>query len=445
MGLCDAFSSPHVKGYSLILMIEMNICYHYGEVYWKTACLTVNAGLLGDEQSGTDYGAVAKAIGDMRGLVLPPNINLSDKGFTPFEAENKILFGLKPIANIGTDTLDEIIENRPFNSFGDFYERMIKSGKISDGKALTLIKSGCFDVFQPDRKQLMLDFVRINTPKKLKLTTVQLDFLSDHIDKIKFEKEYNIWLFRKAVFSRNKIPMNKEIEKEFINKYSMDVSYSFENGVLLVDEKSFDKLFKKVIEPLKKWLNEPETIDLYNKLKMMEFWKDNCMGTIESWEMESNLFYSKNHELELMPLKNYFDLANFNELSNEPIVIKYNNYKNRKIPQYKIEVIAGTVVDKIKQKNLISILTPNSGVVTLRIPKDLYAHYDQKVVRIDGKNKTVLDDSWFKRGTHLICVGFRRESEFILRKNGSQFSSFLMRVNGYNTEKLNIQMDKVAN
>src|SRR5699024_5060648 len=32
-----AFSKPHTAGYTLILMIEMNICLRYGPVFWKTA------------------------------------------------------------------------------------------------------------------------------------------------------------------------------------------------------------------------------------------------------------------------------------------------------------------------------------------------------------------------------------------------------------------------
>lgn len=435
----------HIKGYSLILMIEMNICYRYGSIFWKTACLTVNAGLLGEEQSGTDYGAIAKAIGDMKGLILPPDINLSDKGFTPLERENKILFGLKPISGLGTDTLEAIIENRPYSSFDDFFNKLVSTKKISEAKGVTLIKSGVFDCFEPDRKKLMVEYVRRITPKRTKLTMVQLESMINYIDQEKYKEELEIWSFRKKIFGRNKVLMTKDIEQEFIKNYSAHVSYSFEDGSLKIDEKSFDKYYKAKTETLKEWLNEQTTIDLFNKMKMQEFWRNNCLGNRESWEMETNLFYSKNHEMDFMPLNKYFSIANFEDLPSTPIPVSYKMSRGREIPQYKIDVISGTVVDKNKTKSLISILTQNSGVVTLRIPKGSYAHYDQKVVHIDGKTKTILDDSWFNRGTHLVCVGFRREDEFVLRKTGSQFSHTLMKINGYNNEQIALQLEKVAN
>ncbi|RFP77761.1 hypothetical protein D0N41_22445 [Bacillus subtilis KCTC 1028 = ATCC 6051a] len=91
----------------MILMIEMNICHRYGAIYWKTACLSVNAGMIGETEKGTKYGAIAKAVGDMKGDILNPDINLSNKEFTPLEEENKILFGLKPIAGLGTDAIEK--------------------------------------------------------------------------------------------------------------------------------------------------------------------------------------------------------------------------------------------------------------------------------------------------------------------------------------------------
>ena len=66
-----AFSEPHVAGYSLILLQELNMAYKYTPLYWKVACLSVNAGNISEDVSkGADYGAIAKAIGDMpRGFV----------------------------------------------------------------------------------------------------------------------------------------------------------------------------------------------------------------------------------------------------------------------------------------------------------------------------------------------------------------------------------------
>lgn len=438
-----AFSLPHIAGYTMILMIEMNICYKYGPVFWKTACLSVNAGLIGESTGGTNYGAIAKAVGDMKGDVLPPDINLSNLGFTPLEDEGKILFGLKPISGLGVDAIEAIIQNRPYESFEDFFDRIIEPNLISQAKGVTLIKSGCFDNMNPNRRQLMIEYVRAITPKREKLTMVQFPVVSHLIDKEEYKEELEIYNFRHKIQGRNKVPMNKEIELEFIKKYSDDVAYDFIDGQLSIDEKSWNKFYGKKIERLKDWVTSPEAAEHFNKIKMQEYWKKNCLGTAEFWEMETTLFYSEHHELDFMPINNYFSLADFEELPSEPVIAGYKSYRGRQIPQFQISVIAGTVVDKAKGKSLVYVLTP-SGVVTVRYTKGQFSHYDKKVVRVNGKDKEVLDPSWFERGTKLVLVGFRRGDEFVLRKTGSMYNHTTMKINGYNSEKLYLQMEKVS-
>lgn len=437
-----AFSRPHTAGYTLILMIEMNICFRYGSVYWKTACLSVNAGLIGDREAGTNYGAIAKAVGDMKGYVLNPDINLSENGFVPLEKEGKILFGLKPIPSLGSDAIEAVLKNRPYNSFEDFYEKLVLSNLISDKKVVQLIKAGCFDSFNPNRRQLMIDFVKQITPKRDKLTMVQFPVVAHAIDKNKYSEEIKLHNFRTNCFGRYKVPMNKDLEKEFISNYSdKGIIYDFVDGVLKIDEKSFNKFYQKSIERLKEWVNSSEAIEEFSKVKMREFWRANCMGSVESWEMETVLFYSDKHELDYMPIDKTFDIVTFNELSPEPVITGYKSYRGRPIPQFKIDTIAGTVVEKNKGKRLIYVLTQD-GVVTVKYSKGQFNYYDKKVVRINGKEKEVLDDSWFKRGTKLILVGFRRGESFVLRKTGTIFSHTTIKINGYDSEKLYLQVEK---
>lgn len=438
-----SFSRPHTAAYTLILMIEMNICFRYGSVFWKTACLSVNAGLIGDSEKGTDYGAIAKAVGDMKGIILNPDINISENGFTPLEKENKILFGLKPIPGLGSDVVDAVIENRPYSSFNDFYEKLVVSKIISEKKAVQLIKAGCFDSFEKDRRQLMIDYVKIITPKREKLTMAQFPVVRYIIDEEKYKKELDLYDFRMGCFGRNKIPMNEELEKEFISKYSKEeIEYSFEKGKLVINEKDFNKFYQKSIDPLKDWINTKEALEEFRKVKMREFWRENCMGSIEAWEMETILFYSDKHELDYMPLDRNFNIVNFNDLPAEPVITGYKTYKNRKYPQFKIDTIAGTVVEKIKSKRLVYILTQD-GVVTVRYSKGQYNYYDKKAVGIEGKNKEVLDDSWFKRGSKLILVGFRRGEQFVLRKNGTMYNHTTIKVNGFDNDRLYLQVEKI--
>ena len=71
----------------------------FNPIYWNTACLIVNSGAT-DETAGksTDYGKIAKAIGDIMSSgiqVSLANINKSDFGFKPDVENNQILYGLK--------------------------------------------------------------------------------------------------------------------------------------------------------------------------------------------------------------------------------------------------------------------------------------------------------------------------------------------------------------
>lgn len=451
-----SFSLPHIAGYTMILMQELNLAFRYGVIYWKTACLSVDAGLIGEKETNTDYGAVAKAVGDMKGVVLNPDINLSKQGFTPLEKEGKILFGLKPISGLGKDGLAVIMEKRPFSSFEDFVNRavigkedetledgtVIKDPTLSVAKAVTLIKAGCFDKLDSrDRRTLMINFVQMIVPKREKLTMTNLPHVI-HKAPIHLVNEVKLWEFRNKLFGRNKIPMNKDLEKQFIADFAKDVKHSFESGKLVIDQKSFDKEYKKRVEPLRQWVITPEVAEIFNKKTMREFWAKHCMGSIEQWEMETVVFYSDKHELDFVPLDKYFNVENFFEI--EPgVVERYKKWKGRDIPIFQLSVIAGTVVDKNKDKHIVYIST-QYGVVPVKYTKGSFLHYDKKVVDIDedGK-KEVVDPSWFTRGTKLVIVGRRRNDEFVPKVyKETAYNHTTMKVAAYNANDLRMQMEK---
>jgi DNA polymerase-3 subunit alpha len=455
-----SFSLPHIAGYTMILMQELNLATRYGVIYWKTACLTVNSGLIGEREGNTNYGAVAKAVGDMRGLVLNPDINRSGKGFTPLESEGKILFGLKPISGLGKDALNVIMEKRPFTSLEDFVERAIvgkpdvlddegnlvwRDNTMSEKKGVTVIKSGCFDGLYPDikRRQLMIKYVDLVVKGNAKLTLTNLPSLIEFIPKGKFTEELWVYTFRNKLFGRNKVPMTKEIEKQFMNfaREKKDIKYDFVDGVLVVEQKSFDKIYKKIIEPLRQWVISPEALQAFNRKKKQEFWKENCMGIEEQWEMETVVFYSDKHELDYVPLDKYFDIIDFNELQPDNIV-EWKTYGRKRFPRYELGIIAGTVVDKDKDKHIVYLST-QYGVIPVKYHKGAFLHYDKKIVDVRGEKKEILDESWFKRGTRLVIVGYRRGDEFVPKVyKDTAYEHTTMKILGYNNENVQLQMNK---
>ena len=171
-----AFSEPHVAGYSLILLQELNMAYKYTPLYWKVACLSVNAGNISEDVSkGADYGAIAKAIGDMpRGFVLPPCINQAEMQFIPLADKGKAMYSLNAINGIGDDVAKAIMENRPYLSFADFYQKCVETKLVTTAKVYNLIKAGAFDNLNADRRALMIDYVTRVTDEKTKLTTANI-------------------------------------------------------------------------------------------------------------------------------------------------------------------------------------------------------------------------------------------------------------------------------
>ena len=110
----------------------MYIATNWNPIYWNTACLIVNSGSLEEEDNfdeddegnvvekkerTTDYGKIAKAIGDIisRGIrVSLVDINKSNFSFQPDPDNNEILFGMKALSNVGGPIIEQILANRPY-------------------------------------------------------------------------------------------------------------------------------------------------------------------------------------------------------------------------------------------------------------------------------------------------------------------------------------------
>ena len=125
----------------------MNMAYHFPIIYWNCACLTINASANEDveDNKSTNYGKIAKAIGDMQhhGVKIAlPDINTAKFGFSPDQKNNQIIFGLKGINAVGDDIVQQVITNRPYDSLNDFVQ---KNKDLDTRSVINLIKAGCFD------------------------------------------------------------------------------------------------------------------------------------------------------------------------------------------------------------------------------------------------------------------------------------------------------------
>jgi DNA polymerase III subunit alpha len=434
-----SFSILHTLAYSVIALQELNLNYKFNPLYWQTACLSVNAGSSEDDEDeiledvnddeekknkSTNYGKIATAIGNIqkRGIKVDlPDINKAGFGFTPDLENDSIIFGLKGINGIGDDVVNTIIQNRPYKSFDDFIERMFNTGLIKKSQVIQLIKAGCFDSFG-NRVDIMKKFISLIYEPKNKLTMANFKMLMENN---LIPEEYNICVryfkfkdyISKRVYKtinkpKDKFLMLDQIATPFFNEHFTDESVvGYEQGNLIISENKFKKEYDKKMEAVKKWINSKEALQLLNKKLFMNEWKKYCDGSISKWEMDSLSYYYHEHELAKVNKEKY-GIVNFFELPEDPKVVDTYMWRGRKMNQYEIVRIAGTVLDKNKNKHTITLLTTD-GVVTVKFYAGAFSHYNKQISQNKGEKKEVLEKSWFTRGNKLLISGFRRENQFI--------------------------------
>ena len=414
-----SFNRSHCLAYSLIALQEMNLCFKFPIVFWNCACLITNAG--GNEGS-SDYNKIASAINKMKEFgveVAPPNINKSAYSFTPDIDNNKILYGVKGLQTVGTDLIESIINNRPYISLLDF-ENKVKPKRNS---MIILIKSGAFDIFG-DRRKLMIEYIWRNCDKKNRITLQNMSSMIkykllpiDTNDSVAFAYrvyEFNRYLKVKCKYNGIDYKLDNRAV-EFLDS----IDYDHEN-IYLLDIKTWEKYYKKVMQNIKDWIaeNPKKVLDSLNEAIFMEDWNKSCLGSLSKWEMESICFYYHEHELKNVNYRKY-NLADFSKLSEEPVVERTFKKGDRIIPIYKLCAICGTCIAKDKNKGTVTILT-TSGVVNVKFSKEYFAIYDKQISKklSDGKKK-VVEKSWFNRGNMIMVQGMRRGNEFVSKKYAS--------------------------
>ncbi|MBM7644801.1 DNA polymerase-3 subunit alpha [Scopulibacillus daqui] len=142
------FNRSHAVAYSLIAYRLAYLKAHY-PVAFMTALLS---SVIHHQDKLLDYLFEIKAKGI---TVYPPSVNKSE---APFINEGLgIRFGLNAIKNLGTGSVQEIIEKRngrPYKNLVDFCMR-ISPGKVNRRAIESLIFSGAMDEFGMDRASLI--------------------------------------------------------------------------------------------------------------------------------------------------------------------------------------------------------------------------------------------------------------------------------------------------
>ena len=482
------FNAAHTYSYSMIALQEMNLARFYPIIFWNTANLIVDSGGIQteeveDEDEGldvepeaeedddedeeeweeenevtegekedkkkektktVDYGKVATAIGRFNNYgirVAPPNINDSSYTFTPVVERNEILYGLRGITRLSTSTIKEIMDMRPFDSLEDFLERV----KVNKIQMTNLIKCGAFDeMMQMPREKIMEKYIDMVADKKQRVTLQNMQMLINY-NLIPAEMNFSkkVFLFNKFLKQQKKVEyyqLNDAAINFIADNFSVDI---LRNGTELSVAK-WELIYQKAMDPMRMYIkaHKDELLKALNDALYKEVFNKYALGSISHWEMESVSFYSHEHELE----ESQYLYDDFFKMSEEPEVdYSFIGKDGNEVRVYSLKKIIGTVIDKSKMKNTVTLLTP-SGVVNVKVYKSQYAGFDKQLSErgADGR-KHVKEKSWFSRGSLLMVQGIRRGQDFIPKKRKDSFYPVISKIIGVHDDgTLEFQTERVT-
>lgn len=327
------------------------------------------------------------------------------------------------ITRIGNNLIKEILQNRPFNSMQDFLDKI----KVNKTQMISLIKSGAFDCFYKGNRKAAMDEYLLSiadTKNTVNLRNMMM-LIKYNLLPSEFGQQIKVFNFNKYL-KNNKdgdyYNLDKISFKFFSNNYDTDLlrnTVITEDGVSSkIFQSDWDKIYKKEMDPIRDYLkaNCKEVVNNLNQILLKEVTEKYASGNISKWEMDSLSFYYHEHELQTLR-EDIYEISSFFALPREPkIDYEFSTKDGKKITMYALSKIAGTVIDKNKNKGTVVLLT-KYGVVSVKIWKNQFAVWDKRISEVGPDDKKhVIEESWFKRGTKLIIMGIRRDNDFIPKK-----------------------------
>ncbi len=150
-----AFNKSHAAAYAVVAYQTAWLKYYY-PVEFMAALMT---SVIDNSSKVSEYVATCRRMGIR---LLAPDINESEGVFSV--SGNSIRYGLNAIKSVGKPVIVDVMEERivhgPFSDLSDFIERM--SGKEMNKRTIeNFIKSGSFDSFPANRRQMMMIYGQI--------------------------------------------------------------------------------------------------------------------------------------------------------------------------------------------------------------------------------------------------------------------------------------------
>ena len=450
-----SFSILHTMAYSAIAVQQMNLVHKFPSIYWQTACLSVNAGAVNEEDyynlilenaieipddqdvktnKKNQYGKVASAIGDMRGTieVRQPDINKSKMGFTPDATKNVILYGLKGITKLGDKVILEIILNRPYESLNDFLSKMLTTeGKkvVSKDRVVYLIKAGAFDEIEnKPREHILYDFIKsiadqknnlnLNNFKMLMRNNLVPDFLDEQ------KRCYNFTGYVRKSRHEEYYLLDEISEDYIIENFPEDRIKNITIGNVeykAISSSWWDSVYNGFMDKVRKWIkdNMKELLEKLNEALFKLEYDKYAQGNILDWELEALNFFYSGHPLDNVKIP--LEYVKYSDMREGDIVGQFM-IKGKSYPKYRTQTIVGTVIDKNNVTGVVTLAT-KEDVVDVKCFKQLYSFYSHES---KDENGEIVDENFFIKGTHLAVTGIKRGDMFIPKVyKGSKLKEFV--------------------
>lgn len=456
------FNASHTLAYSLVGLQEMNLAFKNPIIFWNCACLITDSGGAEEEEveeeivdiyepedfteyeyedaedrktkkkkkRASNYDKIATAIGKMRseGIeVAPPDINTSQYTFYPDVDNNKILFGLRGLLNVGEDVIAATIENRPYTSPRDYVNKV----KPKKSSMISLIKAGAFDSMM-DRKLCMAWYLWEVCDKKQRLTLQNMPSLmkfglvpDTSAEFVLARRVYEFNRYLKAITKADTAAYKDYYTLDsraidFIQELGLDEIMTTDNLAWFVKCKDWDKIYQKYMDTFRTWIanDKDKILNDLNSLIFKEEWDKYAKGNLSSWEMEVMCYYQHEHELAHLDVNRY-GFSDYFNLPEDPEVDRSFYKGGKEIKIFKLAKICGTCIAKNKDKGTVTLLTP-TGVVTVKFRKEYFSLFDKQISErgADGV-KHVIEKSWFNRGSMIVVQGIRSGDQFVAKKYAS--------------------------
>lgn len=184
-----AFNKSHAAAYAVVAYQTAYLKCHYPEEFMAALITSV----LDRTDKVSEYIAHCRKLGIK---ILPPDIN---EGYSHFSvSDGAIRYGLSALKSVGRPVMEAVVEERKlhgrYKDLKDFISRL-SNKEVNKRTVESFIKSGAFDSFHANRRQMMMVYVQVidqvNREKKSAMTGQMslLDFLGEE-EKKEFDIDY---------------------------------------------------------------------------------------------------------------------------------------------------------------------------------------------------------------------------------------------------------------